>query len=420
MLVYKFGGASVQSADGVRNLSHILSLTNEKLFVVVSAMGKTTDGLERVLNCYMERNTQQALAELTSIEHYHKNLIEELFFGKDTDKLHVFSLLEELKTFVEQTNPTDYDSDYDHIVAYGELISTSIVSEYLNQNKSKNTWLDMRKLLRTDSNFREANVQMNKSENLLRNAVNFGETEIYVAQGFIGGNAQGKTTTLGREGSDYTAAIVANLLNADSVTIWKDVLGILNADPRIFPDTVLIPELSYYDAVELSHSGAQVIHPKTIKPLENKHIKLYVKPFGDPNQAGSVIKDSTSAPIEVPVLILRRNQVLITMRALDFSFVLEDSLSKIFIIFNKHRLKVSMIQSSAVTISVCIDKVRNLENALDELRNSFGVSFNENLELLTIRGSNDDICDQYTQGKTILLSQKTRRTARFLMKSDPT
>ncbi len=416
MKVYKFGGASVRSAEGVRNLAHIVSLASDSLFVVVSAMGKTTDALERVLQAFVEHDTEEALRSIADIEQYHNHIMVDLFCDKSAIDVLVQKLFDELRTIVTDTYPVDYDMDYDRIVSYGELLSTQIVSVYLNEQGSLNRWLDMRALLRTDSNYREAHVQMNNSQTLLREAVG-DECRIYVGQGFIAGNAQGNTTTLGREGSDYTAALVANLLDAESVTIWKDVPGILNADPRLFPDTVLIPELSYYDAVELSHSGAQVIHPKTIKPLENKGIKLYVKPFGEPSQAGSVIQMSTKEQICVPVYILRKNQMLITVRPLDFSFVLEDSLSKIFAILDKHRLKVSMIQSSAVTISVCVDRIRYVENAIDELQNSFRVSFNENLELLTIRGTSPEVIKQHTHGRDVLLSQKTRRTARFLMRA---
>lgn len=226
---------------------------------------------------------------------------------------------------------------------------------------------------------------------------------------------QGAPTTLGREGSDYTAAVVGNLLNADRVTIWKDVPGILNADPRLFSETVLIPELTYMDAVELAYSGAQIIHPKTIKPLENKQIPLYVRPFGSPQEAGSVIK-SAAKQIEVPVLILKKNQVLVTLRPLDFSFILEESLTWIFTVVEKHRLKVALIQSSAVSISICVDNSRYLQRALDELANDYKVNYNTSLELLTIRGTNPEIISQTTEGREILVQQKTRRIARILMR----
>jgi aspartate kinase len=296
------------------------------------------------------------------------------------------------------------------------VISTTIVSAFLQDNGIENCWLDMRKLLMTDSNFREANVRMEESAQKMKAVADFKKFRIYVGQGFIGSNSKGDPTTLGREGSDYTAAVVGNLLDATSVSIWKDVPGILNADPRIFENTVHIPELSYNDAVELAYSGAQIIHPKTIKPLENKKIPLFVRPFSTPDQPGSVIKDHIAKHIDVPVLILRKNLVLVTIRPRDFSFVLEESLSKAFAVFNKHRLKISLIQSSAVSISICVDNTRYLNAALDELGNDFKVSYNDNLELLTIRGINDEIMNETTHGREILLSQKTRRIGRFLMR----
>ena len=274
----------------------------------------------------------------------------------------------------------------------------------------------MRGLLVTDSNFREANVRIDESQIRLQIAADFTKNRIYIGQGFIGANIKGHSTTLGREGSDYSAAVVGNLLNAESVTIWKDVPGILNADPRLFEDTVHIPELTYLDAVELAYSGAQIIHPKTIKPLENKNIPLYVRPFGNPSEAGSVIKATIEKPIDVPILIVRKNQVLITVRPRDFSFVLEESLLKAFAVMNKHRLKVAMIQSSAISISVCVDNSRYLAGALDELGNDFKVTYNDGLELLTIRGITDEIVQKTTHGRVLLLTQRTRRSGRYLMK----
>lgn len=416
MRVYKFGGASVRSAEGIRNMAHILSMTDDAVFVVISAMGKTTNALEVVLDKYMDRNTPEALQKLQEVFDYHTSIISELFADEQAGLKVVKPLFQEIKDFVTNILPADYDKSYDALVSYGEIISTTIVSAYLNTCGVQNKWLDMRRLLLTDSNFREANVRMEESETNLRAHVNFSQFRIYVSQGFIGGNMQGCPTTLGREGSDYTAAVVGNLLQTDSVTIWKDVPGILNADPRLFPNATLIPELTYYDAVELAYSGAQVIHPKTIKPLENKKIPLYVKPFLSPEASGSVIKATTANSIDIPVIIIRKNQVLITVRPRDFSFVLEDGLSRIFNLLHKHRLKVSMIQSSAVTISVCVDKTRYVDDALDELCNEFKVTYNEGLELVTIRGITQETIRQTTEGRKILLTQKTRRTARFLLK----
>ena len=416
MKVYKFGGASVRSAEGIKNIVKIVSGVTEPLFIVISAMGKTTNAMEVVLEQFMKANHTASLEKLAEVESYHHEIISELFVNPENGRNAVKPLFDELKKFITEGVGDDYDRWYDRLVSYGEVISTRIISAFFVECGIPNEWLDMRTLLVTDSNFREANVKMNDSQTRLTKAADFSKNRIYISQGFIGANIKGDPTTLGREGSDYTAAVVGNLLDAESVSIWKDVPGILNADPRIFENTVHIPELTYLDAVELAYSGAQIIHPKTIKPLENKQIPLYVRPFGSPAEAGSVIKSSTEKPINVPVLILRKNQVLITIRPRDFSFVLEESLSKAFALMSKHRLKISLIQSSAISISVCVDNTRYLAGALDELGNDFRVSYNENLELLTIRGTNPEIVNQTTNGREILLSQRTRRIGRFLMK----
>ena len=416
MKVFKFGGASVRSAEGIRNIVKIVSGESDNLFIVVSAMGKTTNAMEVVLDLFMKADHDASLEKLAEVESYHYEIINELFANHSNGVEAVTPLFEEIRKIISEGIGDDYDRWYDRLVSYGELISTRIVSAFLNESAINNVWLDMRGLLVTDSNFREANVRMEESKIQLQKAADFSQNRIYISQGFIGANIKGDPTTLGREGSDYTAAVVGNLLDAESVSIWKDVPGILNADPRIFENTVLIHELTYLDAVELAYSGAQIIHPKTIKPLENKHIPLYVRPFGTPKEAGSVIKATTEKPIEVPVLILRKNQVLVTVRPRDFSFVLEESLSKAFAVMNKHRLKVSLIQSSAISISVCVDNTRYLSGALDELGNGFKVTYNDGLELLTIRGINDEIVEKTTVGRTILLNQRTRRSGRFLMK----
>jgi aspartate kinase len=416
MIVYKFGGASVRSAAGIKNLASIVSGVNDNLFIVVSAMGKTTNALEGVLEDFMQADHASALAKFQQIENYHNEILAELF--PDTENLAAIlqPLYDEITSMLKLSVGDDYDRWYDKIVSYGEIISTQIVSKFLNEAGIQNRWLDMRKLLITDSNFREANVKMKESQQKLTEAVNFENYPVYIGQGFIGANTKGDPTTLGREGSDYTAAVVANLLNAENLTIWKDVPGILNADPRLYPQAMLVPELTYSEAVELAYSGAQVIHPKTIKPLQNKNIPLYVRPFGNPSEKGSVIKAHVEKPAGIPFYSLLKNQVLVTIRPIDFSFVLEENLPKVFSMINKHRLKVSMIESSAISISVAIGNSRYLPAALDELSNEFDVSYNENLELLTVRGISDEIAQEVTNHREVLLMQRTRRIGRFLMK----
>ena len=407
--VYKFGGASVKNAEGVRNVEKIVRLAGaQDLMVVVSAMGKTTNALERVVEFLDAGKEEQALTQWIDIVDFHVAIMKELGLQPGSDI--------RLQGEIPYDPAKSLDENYDQIVSLGEIMSTQIVAVYLLKQGLSVEWWNMPKLLRTDDTWREAKVDDATSAELIRSGWNRPQRPaVVVTQGFIGGTADGRRTTLGREGSDYTAALLGNYLDAESVTIWKDVPGILNADPRLEPDTVLIPSLRYKDAVELSYSGAQIIHPKTIRPLENKHIPLFVKPFGEPNAAGSCISENGVGPIDIPVYIWRKNQILITMRAKDFAFVLEESLSEIFDIIHRHRLKVSLIQSSAVTISVCVDNTRFVPEALAELQQHFNVTYNENLSLLTIRGTTPEILERAKAGKTIMLSQTTRRTARLVV-----
>ena len=409
MKVYKFGGASVKDAAGVRNLEKIVRLEGaQDLMVVVSAMGKTTNALERVVEYLANDEEEKALAQWVDIIDFHVAIMKELGLQPGSDI--------RLQGEIPYDPTKSYDENYDQVVSMGELLSTQIIAVYLLKQGLSVEWWNMPKLLRTDNTWREAHVDDQTSAATIQAGWSRPQRpNIVVTQGFIGGTADGQRTTLGREGSDYTAALLGNYLDAESVTIWKDVPGILNADPRIEPNTRLIPSLRYQDAVELAYSGAQVIHPKTIKPLENKHIPLFVKPFGDPTAAGSCIAADGVGPINIPVYIWRKNQILITMRAKDFSFVLEQSLSEIFDIIHRHRLKVSLIQSSAVTISVCVDNTRFVPEALQALQQHFNVSYNDHLSLLTIRGTTPEILEQAKAGRTIMLSQTTRRTARLVV-----
>lgn len=412
MKIYKFGGASVRDASGVRNLLKIVASESDNLVVVVSAMGKTTNALERVVNAIWQGDAPAADAEWQTIVAFHRSLADELSISWDCVS-DILSLYDSLPLF-DTAHSFDYDLLYDQVVSLGELMSTRLISTFLYRSGVVNTWLDMPHLLRTDALFREARVDMNTSARLIGEAVSRAE-RVCIAQGFIGGTADGLRTTLGREGSDYTAAILGNLLEATSVTIWKDVPGILNADPRLMEQTSKIDCLSYIEAVELAYSGAQIIHPKTIRPLENKHIPLYVKPFAEHNAPGSVIC-ATDKKVDVPVYIWRKNQILITLRAKDFSFVLEESLSHIFDIIHAHRLKVSLIQSSAITISVCVDNTRYVADAIRALQQDYILTYNGGLSLLTIRGTTPEILEHESRGRTILLRQLTRRTARFVVK----
>lgn len=409
MKVYKFGGASVKDAAGVRNVERIVRMEDGELMVVVSAMGKTTNALERVLELLDAGKEEQALQQWVDIVDFHVTIMKQLGLQPGVDI--------RLQGKIPYNPSLSFDENYDQIVSLGEIMSTQIIAVYLLKQGLPVEWWNMPKLLRTDNTWREANIDDAVSRATIRAGWERAQRpRIVVTQGFIGGTANGQRTTLGREGSDYTAAILGNFLDAESVTIWKDVPGILNADPRLEPDTILIPELRYSDAVELSYSGAQIIHPKTIRPLENKHIPLFVKPFGSPEAAGSCISADVDHPVQVPVYIWRKNQLLITVRPKDFAFALEESLSDLFTIIHRNRLKVSLIQSSAVTISVCVDNTRYVQAALDELRERFNVSYNDHLSLLTIRGTTPKILDRARAGRTVMLSQTTRRTARLVIK----
>ena len=408
MRVYKFGGASVKDANGVRNLKEIVAQSSDDLMVVISAMGKTTNALERVVAALAQDDEQTAEQEWLNVLDQHVYIMQDLGLKPSLDV--------RLPLMPEYNKDWSYDQNYDQIVSLGEIMSTQIVAVFLLKSGIPTEWWNMPKLLQTDNMWREAQVDLQASSQII--PAGWERTtrpHVVVTQGFIGGTKDGLRTTLGREGSDYTAALLGNFLDADSVTIWKDVPGILNADPRLVSDTVKIDNLTYHDAVELAYSGAQVIHPKTIRPLENKKIPLYVKPFGAPTATGSVITDRAE-PISVPVYIWRMNQVLITLRAKDLAFVLEESLSHIFGIIHANRLRVSLIQSSAVTISVCVDKTRFVPQAIEQLQDMYRVTWNENLSLLTIRGTTPDILKREQEGRDILLSQLTRRTAKLVIK----
>ena len=361
MKVYKFGGASVRHAEGVRNLLNIVS-GEEELFVIVSAMGKTTNALEEVFDAMRKGDTAFCEKKIAEIKAYHYTTIADLFGSAEYRIEEVDALFEALRKAVtinkfERSRAEEW---YDHIVAYGELVSTTIISAFLNKEGVSNTWIDMRKCFHTQARHKDANVLIEQSKTPLRLAVAGAESRIFVGQGFIGSAPDGTTTTLGREGSDYSAAVVANILNAESMTVWKDVDGILNADPKIFPDAVKIDQLNYVDTIELAYSGAQIIHPKTIKPLQNKNIPLYVKPFGNKLAAGTEI-NGTAPTFTTPIIILKRNQSFLRLRSRDLSFVLEEKFPIIFATLERFRIKTNLIHNTAVELGLCVEESWHLE-----------------------------------------------------------
>ncbi len=429
MKVYKFGGASVRSAEGVKNLKHIVEDERGGLFIIVSAMGKTTNALEVVIDHFMAVRRDEAVREFAAIEAYHAGILEGLGLLVEDKKspvrlapAAVQKLYDEARAILTSETPQerDFEKWYDTLVSYGELISTTIISEYLNSVGVRNRWVDMRRAFVTDDKFKYANVDIATSGERLRAVVAEGIADgidVFVGQGFIGATPAGETTTLGREGSDYSAAVAASVLDADSVAIWKDVIGVLNADPKIFPESTFIPELTYLDAVELAFSGAQIIHPKTIKPLQNKNIPLHVRPFGDKFASGSVIRGQIAAPIEVPILILKRGQVLMQIRPRDYSFVLEDKLGDIFAILARFNTKVNLVQTSAISMSLSIDKTRRLDELVRALEgHGFFVTFDDGMELLTIRGYTEPYLERYSRVPGIFLAQRTRKILRLVRK----
>jgi len=419
MKVFKFGGASVKDAAAVKNVTDILSgFQGQQLVVVVSAMGKTTNALEKVVDSYF-RKDGEALQLLGEVKKYHHDIMMQLF---SDPSLEVFNLVNnifvEIEWLLEEEPAKGYDFAYDQVVAAGELLSTRIVSEYLSGVGLKNGWIDARDIIRTDNNYREGKVDWELTSEYVTQKVNglFSGGEMFIiTQGFIGATSENYTTTLGREGSDYSAAIIAYCMNAEGVYIWKDVPGVLNADPKYFKDAQKLEKMSYHDAIELAYFGASVIHPKTIKPLENKNISLHVKSFMNPDLAGTVIgKDIETKPL-VPSFIFKGNQMLLSISAKDFSFIAEDNLSEIFGLFARSSIKMNLMQNSAISFSVCIDHdLMKIPSLLEELKKEYKVLYNDNLQLYTVRHYYPSTIEMLTAGKEVLLEQRSRHTAQFV------
>ncbi len=418
MKVYKFGGASVADAERIRNVADIIASEESKpLIVVVSAMGKTTNALEALLKKSREDlNVEEDFLRLVET---HNSVVKELNGGISTSDL-LDPLVKELKQNLETFNVAEYDLAYDQIVSFGELISTKIVSFYLDQIGVSVKWVDARDLIVTDSTFREGIIDWSKTQanvdKLMDDVKNY---EVILTQGFIGGNLEGKTTTLGREGSDYTAAILSYCTDAEAMAIWKDVPGILTADPRLFDNVVLIDRLSYKEAIEMTYYGAKVIHPKTIKPIQNKGIPLWVKSFVNPKGKGTII----SGEIELtypPMIVIEPKQALIHISTRDFSFVGEHHLSKLFQIFNHHRVRVNMMRNTAISFSVCTNDIENRIKSLGEdLLEDFNFVVDSDLELITVRHYTEELVMQLKQGKIILFEERLMNTIQMVVKDIP-
>ncbi len=421
MKVFKFGGASVKDPNAVRNVSNILSLFGgQKLMVIVSAMGKTTNKLELLVKASFDRDRKIYMALLDDVYDFHIHILGELFLEKHFAIYNqVEDVFEKLRDRYNEPLPDNYSFEYDQIVSLGELLSSQIVTAFLLEQGHSASWADSRKLIRTNNNYQEGEVDWNKTEELIGSNIisQFKQVDIQVTQGFIGHTPEGFNTTLGREGSDYTAGIYAYCINAESVTIWKDVPGMLNADPKWFDNTIKLESISFKEAIELSYYGASVIHPKTIKPLQNKGIPLYVKSFLNPEAEGTVIQASTTNDHLVPSFIFKMDQILFSFTTKDFSFIVEENLSDIFNRLAKVNAKINLMQNSALDFSILLDRNKvNPDEILELFKDTYEVRYNEGLELVTIRHYDDETLARVTENKNILLEQKTRQTARLIMK----
>ncbi|MGB5377294.1 aspartate kinase [Muriicola sp.] len=416
MRIFKFGGASVKDANGLKNLVKVLEQVGyQDTFLVISAMGKTTNAMEGVVNAYFQDKTLLAAA-LQDVLDYHLQVLKELFEAPDHPIYKdVQSLVEEAKGFLAWNKSPKYNFVYDQVVSYGELLSTTIVSAYLNEVGIRNSWLDIRNFIKTDNNYRDVDIQWEKTQERVSQGLEKGK--LYVSQGFIGSDENNFTTTLGREGSDYTAAILAYCLNAHSVTIWKDVPGVLNADPRYFEESQLLNKISYREAIELAFYGASVIHPKTLQPLQRKENPLYVKSFLHPKDHGTMVGKGEGIDPKIPCFIVKKNQVLMKLSSLDFAFIVEDNISDLFKLLHDYKMKVDMIQNSAISFSVCVDnKFGRLEELLDHLKGKFKVVYHEGVSLYTIRHFDAQSIDSLQNGKEVLLEQRGKETVQIVVK----
>jgi len=419
MQVYKFGGASVKDAQAVKNVISILKENpfKEKV-VVISAMGKTTNDLEKVINEYYAHNTEWKNS-IETVYTKHLAIISELFENQpNTCDVAVRKIIDKTIDFLSQNHSRNYNFIYDQVVSIGEYISTTIVSEFANHQSVSNTLVDAKHCIFTDNAYTEGKIDWKKTEKAISTVIPpLFETGFVITQGFVGCTQEDFTTTLGREGSDYTAAIFSYCLNAERMTVWKDVEGIMNADPKEFPEATFISELTFTEAIEMTYYGASVIHPKTIKPIQNRNIPLEVRSFVNYNKRGSIISANANTSFLPPIIIHKRNQVLLSFSAKDFSFIGEDHLSKVFSTFADLRLRINMMQNAAISFSICVDyKKEKIDAIIDELSNDFSIVQNEKLSLLTIRHFNQGIIDKLTKEKDILIRQISRNTIQVLMR----
>ena len=419
MKIFKFGGASVKDADGIRNLGKIVSQEKADLIIVVSAFGKTTNALERVLKFWLASDKRYE-AEFEDLYNYHVQVCKDLFDDQTDVLSKINTLFSDLKDYLLKKRFISYDVDYDQVVSYGELWSTSIVAKYLKTQLPEVSWIDIRKILITDNRHRDANIIWDESSGRAKSVFNFTDRSVYVTQGFIAGTTGGLTSTLGREGSDYSAAVLANILDAELVVVWKDVPGIMNADPKWLACCEKLEEISYKEAVEMSFSGAKVIHPKTIKPLHNKKIPLQVRSFLDVKEEGTIVRADAELKKLLPVYIRKEDQILISILPKDFSFVIGENLARVFTSFKDNGIRVNLVEASAVSLDVCVDNEQSaVESFIKENESDFSVIYNANVELLSIRHYTQASVTKVTDGREILLEQRTRTSVRFVVRKEP-
>tara|TARA_R110002012_G_scaffold263456_1_gene446200 strand:- start:25480 stop:26730 length:1251 start_codon:yes stop_codon:yes gene_type:complete len=416
MRIFKFGGASVKDAAGIKNVVEVLRKVGyENTLVVISAMGKSTNAMENVVNTYFQDKTETSSA-IHEVLKYHNDILMDLF---ENDKHPIFkkikSLFDEVQGFLVWNKSPKYNFVYDQVIGYGEIVSTTIVSAYFNEIGIKNNWLDVREFIKTDDNYRDVSIQWEKTQENISKGID--KKQLHITQGFIGSDDNNFMTTLGREGSDYSAAILAYCLNATEVTIWKDVPGVLNADPRYFENAQLLNQISYREAIELAFYGASVIHPKTLQPLQRKEIPLHVKSFIHPLDKGTTVGKGIGIEPKIPCFIVKKNQVLMKLSSLDFSFIVEDNISQLFKLLHDHKMKVDLIQNSAISFSVCFDnKFGRLNDLLDTLKGKFKVVHQEGVSLYTIRHFDTEAITSLQKDKEILLEQRGKETVQLVVK----
>jgi aspartate kinase len=415
MRIFKFGGASVKDASGIKNVYDVLQKVGfQDVLIVVSAMGKTTNALEIVVSDYFEKS-KTLQASIQEVKKYHNQILMDLFEDNHNVFVAVKIHFDDLDYFLSHNKSPNYNFVYDQIVSFGELISTTILAHFMNFMNIETHWIDVRNFIKTDSTYRDAEVdwdvtQKNISKNIKKKILN-------ITQGFLGSDENGFTTTLGREGSDYTAAIFAYCTNAENVTIWKDVPGVMNADPRYFENATLLNQISYREAIELAFYGASVIHPKTLQPLQKKEIPLFVKSFINPELPGTSVSKGKDLEPHLPCFIVKKNQLLISLSSIDFSFIMEENISEIFDLLHRYKIKVSLIQNSAISFSVCVeDKFGNFNDLRNQLSKKFKVAYNENVSLYTIRHFDENAAQIVEKDKKVMLKQVSRETMQIVTK----